>query len=339
MMEFVANRELRTEPEYENKIPPLTPEEFQQLEDNILAEGRVLVPIDTWNGVIIDGHHRWKVIQKHPEIPYDVREHDFPDKWAAFEWMYRNQLGRRNLTNEQRTYMIGKMYEARKKHVGNTTTPRNADGTFQLGQNGPNGKDGRQPKDGTAGEIANDLKVGTNTVKRAEKFAKGIDALRSVAPEVADKVLSGEVTTTKHAVSHLAKIPPEELKRAAKQMVEGNPVKVPSVEEAPHAPSDQVKSVLKVKTSDEDGYSKDRRKLNRIIDDAYRPMLDEGSQSTFDINDLVEDIEANGGNYVALLNRTINQRRDLMRTEADKEFIRQAVTEIMNAIMEVRNSV
>ena len=334
MMEFVANRELRTEPEYENKIPPLTPEEFQQLEDNILAEGRVLVPIDTWNGVIIDGHHRWKVIQKHPEIPYDVREHDFPDKWAAFDWMYRNQLGRRNLTENQRTYMIGKMYEARKNSQGGDRRSEE----FSNGQN-VHLKDRREQRNGTAGEIGKEYGMDSRSVRRAEKFAKGIDALRNVAPEVADKVLSGEVTTTKHAVSHLAKIPPEELKRAAKQMVEGNPVKVPSVEEAPRAPSDQVKSVLKVKASDEDGYSKDRRKLNQIIDDAYRPMLDEGSQSTFDINDLVEDIEANGGNYVALLNRTINQRRDLMQTEADKELIRQAVTEIMNAIMDVRNSV
>lgn len=333
MMEFVANRELRTEPEYENKIPPLTPEEFQQLEDNILAEGRVLVPIDTWNGVIIDGHHRWKVIQKHPEIPYDVREHDFLDKWAAFDWMYRNQLGRRNLTENQRTYMIGKMYEARKNTKGGDRKSER----FSSSQNENLKSNGRTPR--TDEIIGKELGVNHSTVIRAEKFAKGIDALRSVAPEVADKVLSGEVTTTKHAVSHLAKIPPEELKRAAKQMVEGNPVKASSVEEAPHAPSDQVKSVLKVKASDEDGYSKDRRKLNQIIDDAYRPMLDEGSQSTFDINDLVEDIEANGGNYVALLNRTINQRRDLMQTEADKELIRQAVTEIMNAIMEVRNSV
>lgn len=333
MMEFVASRKLRTEPEYENKIPPLTPEEFMQLEENILAEGRVLVPIDTWNGVIIDGHHRWKVIQKHPEIPYDVREHDFPDKWAAFDWMYKNQLGRRNLTENQRTYMIGKMYEARKNSQGGNHGNQYTKVANTQNGNLPN------HKQGTAGEIAHELGMGNNTVIRAEKFAKGIDALRSVAPEVADKVLSGEVTTTKHAVSHLAKIPPEELKRAAKQMVEGNPVKVPSVEEAPRAPSDQVKSVLKVKASDEDGYSKDRRKLNQIIDDAYRPMLDEGSQSTFDINDLVEDIEANGGNYVAILNRTINQRRDLMQTEADKELIRQAVAEIMNAIMEVRNSV
>lgn len=337
MMEFVASRKLRTEPEYENKIPPLTPEEFMQLEENILAEGRVLVPIDTWNGVIIDGHHRWKVIQKHPEIPYDVLEHDFPDKWAAFDWMYKNQLGRRNLTENQRAYMIGKMYEARKKSVGapegNTNNQKvNVDKMSEL-------KSRRDIKNGTAGQIGKEVGMDSRSVRRAEKFAKGIDTLRNVAPEVADKVLSGEVKTTKHAVIHLAKIPPEELKRAAKQMVEGNPVKASSVEEAPHAPSDQVKSVLKVKASDEDGYSKDRRKLNQIIDDAYRPMLDEGSQSTFDINDLVEDIEANGGSYVALLNRTINQRRDLMQTEADKELIRQAVAEILNAIMEVRNSV
>ena len=53
-----------------------------------------------------------------PELKWHTRELDFTDKWGAFEWMYRNQLGRRNLTDEQRTVLIGKMYEARKNTHG-----------------------------------------------------------------------------------------------------------------------------------------------------------------------------------------------------------------------------
>ena len=44
--------ELRIDPEFEGKIPPLTAEEFQQLENNILADGVVINPIIVWDGVI-----------------------------------------------------------------------------------------------------------------------------------------------------------------------------------------------------------------------------------------------------------------------------------------------
>ena len=60
--------ELRIDPEFEGKIPPLTEEEFQQLESNILADGIVINPIIVWDGVIIDGHNRYRIVGKHPHI-------------------------------------------------------------------------------------------------------------------------------------------------------------------------------------------------------------------------------------------------------------------------------
>ena len=41
--------ELRIDPEFAEKIPPLTPEEYEQLEANILSEGAVLSPLIIWN--------------------------------------------------------------------------------------------------------------------------------------------------------------------------------------------------------------------------------------------------------------------------------------------------
>lgn len=111
---------LKIDPEFRDKIPPLTESEFKQLEENILSDGIVREPIITWNNTIIDGHHRWKIIQNHPEIPYKVTRMIFPDKWAAIVWMCKNQLGKRNLTDEQKSYLIGKEYEAMKKASVNT---------------------------------------------------------------------------------------------------------------------------------------------------------------------------------------------------------------------------
>ena len=44
---------LKIDPEFQSKIPPLTTGESSQLEANILEEGRLLNPLIVWKG-----HHR-----------------------------------------------------------------------------------------------------------------------------------------------------------------------------------------------------------------------------------------------------------------------------------------
>ena len=96
--------ELRIDPEFEGKIPPLTAEEFQQLENNILADGVVINPIIVWDGVIVDGHNRYRIVSKHPEIQFSTCEKTFADRYEAIAWICKNQLGRRNLTKEQKAF-------------------------------------------------------------------------------------------------------------------------------------------------------------------------------------------------------------------------------------------
>lgn len=219
--------ELRIDPEFQNKIPPLTDDEFKQLEENILTAGEVYEPIVTWNGIIVDGHNRWKIIQAHPEISWRTRSMEFADKWAAFDWMYKNQLGRRNLTEQQRTYILGKLYEARKKTVGNHNE-RNEDGTFQCAQNGHNGANR------VSDQIADEQGIGKETVKRAEKFSQGIDAIRDQEPEIADCILKGELPVKKADVMELSKEKDEPtLREKIEKLKKGEPIRTKPQKEAP----------------------------------------------------------------------------------------------------------
>ena len=106
---------LTIDPEFEGKIPSLREEELKQLEENILADGVVINPLIVWDGVIVDGHNRYRILQKHPEIQFTTYEKQFPDRYAAIAWICKNQLGRRNLTQEQYKYLIGERYEAEKR--------------------------------------------------------------------------------------------------------------------------------------------------------------------------------------------------------------------------------
>jgi len=55
-------QQLTINPELKSLIPPLTAEEFKQLETNVLAEG-IREPIITWQGTIVDGHNRYELAQ------------------------------------------------------------------------------------------------------------------------------------------------------------------------------------------------------------------------------------------------------------------------------------
>lgn len=246
---------LKIDEEFRNKIPPLTEDEFRQLEENIVSDGEVYEPIAVWNGTIVDGHNRWKIIQAHPEIPYKVKEMAFSDKWEAFEWMYRKQLGRRNLTDEQKTYMIGKMYEARKNTVG--APIGNANAEKQTGQN-VHIVSRYEIKQGTAGQIGKEFGVDGKTVRRAEKFAKGVETIREKSEEMAEKVLRGETKVTKSNIIDMA-----EGKREFSEIV------------------DAIKN------------EKELPKKQKPVDDSAETLISRGNNSAeYGIDDLIEEMRS-----------------------------------------------
>ena len=159
---------LKVDPEFQGKIPPLTFEELNQLEANILRDGRIINPIIVWQGLIVDGHNRYTIAKKHPEIPFTVHEKEFASRYEAIIWICKNQLGRRNLTPEQKKYLIGKQYEAEKCANGGDRKSPAAKSGSQIGNLIGNPK--------TCKRIATENGVSKNTVIRAEEFAKGVDA-------------------------------------------------------------------------------------------------------------------------------------------------------------------
>ena len=193
---------LKIDPEFQGKIPPLTFEELNQLEANILRDGRIINPIIVWRGLIVDGHNRYTIAKKHPEIPFSVHEKEFASRYEAIIWICKNQLGRRNLTPEQKKYLIGKQYEAEKCANGGD-------------RRSPVAKSGAATRHLIGGEktcmkVAAENNVGKTFVKDAEHFARGLDAAEEAVPGTRQKVLSGEVKPTAAEIASVARAPPEE---------------------------------------------------------------------------------------------------------------------------------
>ena len=195
--------QLKIDPEFQSKIPPLQFEEEQQLEQNIIAEGRLLNPIITWNGYILDGHTRYRILKKHGFIKFEVEEIQLTNKYEALAWICKNQLGRRNLSPERKKFLLGKEYESTKLAVGAPLGSKH--GIRKCGQNDHIFTESR-----TCQRIASEHGVGEKTVRRAEKYSQGIDAAEEAVPGAQEEILTGRIKATDAQIAALPAIPKEE---------------------------------------------------------------------------------------------------------------------------------
>ncbi len=195
--------QLKIDPEFQSKIPPLQFEEEQQLEQNIIAEGRLLNPIITWNGYILDGHTRYRILKKHGFIKFEVEEIQLANKYEALAWICKNQLGRRNLSPERKKFLLGKEYESTKLAVGGQ--PGNCNKVNRCDQN-----DHIDSEKRTCERIAVEHGVGSATVRRAEKYSQGIDAAEEAVPGAQEEILTGRIKATDAQIAALPAIPKEE---------------------------------------------------------------------------------------------------------------------------------
>ena len=83
-------------PEMEQLLPPLSGEQFSALENDILENGCYAPIIVNEDMVVIDGHNRFRICEKHG-LPYRMLVFSFANLLEAKQWALDTQKGRRNL--------------------------------------------------------------------------------------------------------------------------------------------------------------------------------------------------------------------------------------------------
>ena len=99
--------------EFKSLIPPLSPDEYSQLEENIVRDG-IRDPLVVWhvpNGddILIDGHNRFEISIKHAGIPFQIKRMTFDLRKDVIRWIILNQFGRRNLSAYDRSVLALKL--------------------------------------------------------------------------------------------------------------------------------------------------------------------------------------------------------------------------------------
>lgn len=236
---------LKIDPEFSAQILPLSFEELQQLEMNMIRDGKLTDPIIVWNKTILDGHNRYNILRKHSFIEYEIKEMEFSSRQEALIWICNHQLGRRNLTPERRKYLIGKRYEAEKQvsqNRGNQYTSAKKNATDQ--------NDPCQNKSGshvTRQRIANETGTSEGYVQRAEKYMNGVEAADEVAPGAREEILNGKIKAADREICAIAKAPKEQRSEIVAEL------RKPKSERDKQLASSTKSPSVKVESFDDDG--------------------------------------------------------------------------------------
>lgn len=217
--------QIQIDSEFQALIPPLSAEERAQLEANLLADGcrdplvvwalpapapgehkcyahdeskcDLVAEDDVWHCrhcecnpaqqeyVLIDGHNRYEICTRNG-IEYDVEEMLFDSREDVMDWMDANQLGRRNLTRDQFTLLIGRRYNRAKK-AAHSGANQHTEVTDKMSTT-------------TAETLATDYGVTERTVRRAGQFADAVEAIDKAAPGFTAAVNAGEAPTRQEVV-------------------------------------------------------------------------------------------------------------------------------------------
>ncbi|KAF1043458.1 plasmid replication/partition related protein [Xylophilus sp.] len=201
------------DPDLQAYIDPLTPEECESLERSLLAEG-CRDALVLWGEVLVDGHNRYRLCQKHG-LPFQtVQNPRFRSIEDVHLWMIDQHLGRRSVSDFQRGILA---LRRREIEAARRAGPAAGEGAAAAADAAPPWEgEGEAPAAPTTPAAA--TLASREAIARAARISSAqvgmIEKIRQrAAPEVVAAVKAG--TLSINAAAAVATLPAEEQAAAA----------------------------------------------------------------------------------------------------------------------------
>jgi N6-adenosine-specific RNA methylase IME4 len=208
---------------FETLLTDLSGEEYNNLKNSVLKEG-VRETILIWGNPhnkryeIIDGHNRYRIAKKY-KIPYKTKEILFENEKEAMDWIITNQIARRNLTKEQKTYFIGKYYQSVKNENGKGYYHKNQYTKMEVSKN-----ETSTQKNNAVNKIAKEYNMSIGAIVNADKYAMVIDRVGKLSPQLKTDILLGEVAIKKTEIISLTDKTDKEIEAIIKGIEQGQSI-------------------------------------------------------------------------------------------------------------------
>ena len=210
-------QEIILDSEFQFLLPPLDEATFRDLETAILEYG-LLVPLILWDGILIDGYHRYKICTEH-NIPFETIDMEFGSREDVIIWIIENQISRRNLTPMQLSFFRGVHYNTDKKSHGDIDRVSAENAANAL--NNASVQNAHLRSGSTSGRLAEHYNVSPDTIRRNSKLAAGLTAIGEVNPDVKKQILSGDIRVSKNRLEALSNASEQEVRAVVREIEDG----------------------------------------------------------------------------------------------------------------------
>lgn len=274
--------ELRIDPEFRDVLPSKEAD-YLKLEKTVLEDGRFTDPFITWNGFLIDGHTRYRIMQNHPEVdlhPYEKKMDDIiPNRDAVIVWIGTHQESRRNLNDFEWAEVHKKVFDAQKRsvgqHIGNQYTAKMESVEIDQFQNPSH-------RETTATTLAKDFGISVGQMKHSVRIGNAMEEAERLVPGAKEVIKSGETKAAKSTVEDLLTIENEtERKEYVEDLIAG---KKPKAENRRYA-------------------TKEIRERYNKVDQLAHQVRSEAIKTTFD--DVMRLLNIIEDDFLAKVERTI----------------------------------
>lgn len=314
---------IQIDKEFESLIPRLTDEEFSQLEKNVIEDG-CRDALVLWEDILVDGHNRYRICQKHG-IPFNTVQKDFANRDKAREWIILNQFGRRNLTAFQRSELAlqlkpGIIAEAREKEFERKTTLTKS-------------AKSNMPQINTREKLAKVAGISQDTLRKAEVIKE-----EGTSEQIQRARKGGQGNTVNAIFREImeSKADPDERKTcikcgAEKALTDFYPGRnvCKSCINTHHQYRDAKGEPVHIS---EEAQALEKQYGEKTINDLY----DQDREIVYGIDDLAEELGAIADTYIRQTGDCLSRNRGLMETDENAKKIMTVLSEAETAIRKIR---
>lgn len=187
-------------------IQPKSNDYFDKLEETIFDNG-CHAPIEIWENYIVDGHKRYDIC-KEWEISFQIKRLDLQDENEVISYLCGQQLKRDDLTNEYRRYLFGRQFRANIDTASAKYMKENPEQELSAHRQAPQ-KYVKKYK--IADKIGKRYGLHCSTIIKYGVYSYALDHIRTIEPDVVNKILIGKLRISHENIVELAKLPREDI--------------------------------------------------------------------------------------------------------------------------------
>ena len=310
--------ELKIDKEF-SEVLPTSEQRYKDLEAAVLKDGFFTDPFITWNGFVIDGHTRYRIMQNHPELdlkPYEKKmDGEFADRYAVIVWIATHQLSRRNLdlNGFEWAEVHKKAYDAEKKTQGGNrgnqyTKAAKFESELSQSEDEPRSHAGE-----TATVLAKKFGMSSpSSFKHSVRTANAMDEGEKIVPGFKEGLKSGAIKASKDSVESILNIKGEKDKKAyVEAIANGKKPPNPRKEKQPRPMSPQMKDFSK--------------KLLDVVSEM------ENTNKAYTLDDAIRDLNSAEDVFINQIEFVLEERKEVIGSdERGKEQVTAFIESVIN---------